>query len=949
MMIKAELPAGLGGKLIVAVAGQQGRPGCQPRGGNSGYLSFVPEDTAGTEVCEENGIYGIRKNGTDLCTAASGSFLYAVGDAMLFEKGPDAFLHGQESRYPMLAARQADCEESVYFLLTTEPADNPWLSDFALKAEALFGDGIAYYREIAETIQVETPEPCLDSAIAAQMVALDASWDAPVVCHGPIAWHNGQSGWRGMYGFVTAGWNERVRENVRQYRKTQQENGRIENYPTGDQRYNMGEVLVDELLQYWLWSGDNEFFEQGAYDFVAGHLRFQDACIRVQGTNLYENWLDAWNTDNKWNNGGPGSIATAYTWHACAIMASLAKALGKEEDALYYADKAEDIKREMKETLWCPAKGVYAEYKDIFGYARLHDAPDLSSIYTPIDLGITDEMEAYQMLRYSDYAIDSIEKDGCEFKYSSNWLPLFYSSCGLFAEEVLNHALAWFRAGWREKGLRQYMACVIPLVNGRGAGPGACAHTMNDRLENTGHIDFADTAAQYSRTAVEGIFGIAMMRPFGKVRIMPGFSPEWKNASIRTSYISYSFRLQGETEEYDVQIPVPLRIEMRVPARSAKVLSVTVNGEKVSYRVNRFVCFETEPLTEAAVQIVYGATPPAGVEGAQTAQTGAAYRLHGDGVVLRLLDPQGIIAEMPKLPCAEPELVLGNKRGHHTFFAEVKKEDMTAILPVDVLIVDSAEEREQTGALGEVLHEREVCYHTVSLEEYTNQNLRTLHAGSYDLTWQGDGHFTLPNFYFVSDTPRTVTSTGRSWWEDQGRGKNGVPEYLDLPERGGIYETDRGIPFLLSSWEAGKKNAVFVSLYNQFPDRIYLPVQAYGEKVYFMVCASTNSMQSRIENARLIVHLEDGTREELPLVNPEQIDDWLCYQESHDGNWEKGARAYSYAQNGFSQFFGEKAHANILAVDLHENRHVEGIEMICFSNEVMVGLLGVTVAERLEA
>ena len=70
----------------------------------------------------------------------------------------------------------------------------------------------------------------------------------------------------------------------------------------------MNEVLIDELLYYWQWTGDDEFIAE-AYEFVKGHLQSQDSEIRVPGTNLYENFLNAWNTDNKWTTG-----ISVYVW-----------------------------------------------------------------------------------------------------------------------------------------------------------------------------------------------------------------------------------------------------------------------------------------------------------------------------------------------------------------------------------------------------------------------------------------------------------------------------------------------------------------------------------------------------------------------------------------------------------------------------------------------------------
>ena len=71
-------------------------------------------------------------------------------------------------------------------------------------------------------------------------------------------------------------------------------------------------------------------------------------------------------------------------------------------------------------------------------------------------------------------------------------------------------------------------------------------------------------------------------------------------------------------------------------------------------------------------------------------------------------------------------------------------------------------------------------------------------------------------------------------------------------------------------------NACFTSLWKNCPPRATVPVNARGRKVYFLVAASTSPMQSQIENARITVSLAGGGNRVLPLVNPQNLDDWLC-------------------------------------------------------------------------
>ena len=45
---------------------------------------------------------------------------------------------------------------------------------------------------VAETIKIDTPDPYINSAMRAQVMAMDNIWDNPVITHGAIGWHNGQ-------------------------------------------------------------------------------------------------------------------------------------------------------------------------------------------------------------------------------------------------------------------------------------------------------------------------------------------------------------------------------------------------------------------------------------------------------------------------------------------------------------------------------------------------------------------------------------------------------------------------------------------------------------------------------------------------------------------------------------------------------------------------------------
>jgi hypothetical protein len=71
-----------------------------------------------------------------------------------------------------------------------------------------------HFRELRERVLVRTPDPFIDAAVGALNIAADAVWDEPqnVVMHGAIAWRARLLGWRGAYAMDALGWHERARQ-----------------------------------------------------------------------------------------------------------------------------------------------------------------------------------------------------------------------------------------------------------------------------------------------------------------------------------------------------------------------------------------------------------------------------------------------------------------------------------------------------------------------------------------------------------------------------------------------------------------------------------------------------------------------------------------------------------------------------------------------------------------
>src|SRR5690606_13045220 len=77
----------------------------------------------------------------------------------------------------------------------------------------------------------------------------------------------------------------------------------------------------------------------------------------------------------------------------------------------------------------------------------------------------------------------------------------------------------------------------------------------------------------------------------------------------------------------------------------------------------------------------------------------------------------------------------------------------------------------------------------------------------------------------------------------------------------------QGVPFSTPGDEGD--NVAFVSLWDNYPDSVCIPLRGKASHIYFLAAGSTNHMQSRIDNGAIRVDYADGSSETLWLRNPE--------------------------------------------------------------------------------
>ena len=93
----------------------------------------------------------------------------------------------------------------------------------------------------------------------------------------------------------------------------------------------------------------------------------------------------------------------------------------------------------------------------------------------------------------------------------------------------------------------------------------------------------------------------------------------------------------------------------------------------------------------------------------------------------------------------------------------------------------------------------------------------------------------------------------------------------------------------------------------------------------------TNPMQSRVENGRFTLKYTDGTAQEVSLVNPTNFDDWL--------------NASLQTENE-TAYFSDYNHGIVQRIALDSSKELESLVVRAVANEVIVGIIGVSVRRR---
>lgn len=808
-------------------------------------------------------------------------------------------------------------------------------------------------------MKIDTPDEYLNAVAMASLKAVDGSWIAPVFLHGCMQWNNKYPGWRTIFGGTMYGWHDRVFDEAQyyidsqikdsnkqqakadeQYLLTKQETGSVY-YGKGrisrDQSfYNMQSQFFDQLIEEYRWNNSPEYVAilRPALEL---HLKWQEVCFDPDGDGLYESYINTWPTDSQWYNGGGSAEETSYAYKGHKAAYDMAIAVGDSATAIYHQSMMEKIKTGFQSLLWIRNKGYSGAYKEQGGYQRVHENPWLYSIFLPIDAGLTSELQNIESLYYTEWALqnDKVSNEG-RMVWTSNWMPAVWSVRELWPGDNYHLAYAYMKSGLSEGGWDILKGTMLNL---------AFNHTVPGNLGGQqGGIDFGDCIHPFARTLVSGLFGYMPDYPNEKVSFEPAFPVEWDHASIELPDFKLDFKNNGGEITYKLELAKAAKLELEIPVRCSGVKQVLVNGKAAAYELRPMpgktaVIVKTAKTAKADIVIRYDAIPIEAETTEMECNTKSSQNIEFDGKIQAIFDPQGIM-DVYDIQRNKADIHFNDNAGYHTMVMNVNVGTVPQLKVVRVRLNDTDRMRYDSIMNMKGVTLNSFTWKPVDLSVHFNADVRSIYKQAY---W--------------SPRPNTVSvrigTDGYSPWTFPHWNSKAPEISLEKVEsmlENGMLNVPQGVPF---KWNSFDNNIAFVSLWDNFPDCVEIPVNDSGKAICFLVCGSTNMMQCEIANAEIELIYEDGNRDVMELVPP--VNYWnLCPIQPKPAAAGQISRAYYDSEiDRFSMpkefpcvvSLGKNCNAMVLPRKLREGVKVEKILLRCLSQEVVVGLMGVSISK----
>ncbi|SFU90525.1 DUF4450 domain-containing protein [Pseudoduganella namucuonensis] len=834
---------------------------------------------------------------------------------------------------------------------------------------ARFADALRHFERLRGRVRIDTPDPYLNAAMGALNVAADAVWDEEqgAIMHGAIAWRTKLLGWRGPYALDALGWHERARRNLGEWTARQNtapvpertapadeksnlarnEAGLHTNGDMSKSHYDMNIGFIDVMLRHLLWTGDVEY-ARSVWPVLERHLAWERRLFRreygLDKLPLYEGYAAIWASDDLYYNGGGATHASAYNaWHN-HMAARIAAMTGK--DPKPYRDEAARIGRAMRQYLWMPERGAFAEYRDLLGGQLPHPSYGLWSFYHTLDSKVPNRLEAARMALDLERHLRPIPIQGpgvpADRPYrvlpSTNWMPYSWSINNVVMGEVLHTALASWQAGRADSAFELAKGALLASLY-MGISPGNIG-SMNylDVYRREAQRDFADGSGVMARTLVEGLFGVRPDALAGELLVRPGFPREWDHASLRHPSVALAFRRDGRREHWTVEQPAAKfgRLVLELPASGDRVVSVLADGKPVRWSVSADEVFAPR----LRIELPFG----------------------GKSEVMIQWSGRAIGAHAPAFSrLGERDGFQRVSQGAFTWWRAAGEREASAGAGARADAGPGARTIARGGARADARtiargDTRAAC--TLEAAPWTKgPPVRSRHV---DLgPWFNDRVTELfkPGKYLSPRSPHvslSLPSQGIGAWA----GHVNAMAVIDdggLRAQGGTLRLPNGLSFATPA-APGTPNVLFTSQWDNYPKRAVVPLRGRAGRMYLLMAGSSNFMQSRMDNGEVLVTYTDGTRDRLALRNPESwwpieqdyfIDDYqfpYCGQLPVRVDLKTAKTRVLDPATLPGTLLGkiDGGSGTVMEMWLDRNKSLRSLELRTLGNDVVIGLMGVT-------
>jgi hypothetical protein len=870
----------------------------------------------------------------------------------------DIEINSEEPGFRGIFPEKASDDHCLSFILG---ADDTIHCHTGLEAKNDWDNAQSKLEELVGRIKINTPDANLNAMARASLVAVNGSWYPPVFVHGCMLWNARFPGWRTIFGGTMYGWHDRVLAEAKFYIDSQVKKSdkkvakadpktlMTEQHPDSrfyglgrilkDQNfYDMQSQFFDQLIEEYRWTADPELVKI-LREALELHLEWIRDCFDPDGDGVYESYMNSWPTDSQWYNGGGTAEETSYAYRGHLAARDMARNAGDKRSESFHNLMIEKIRKGFFDKLWISNKGHAGAYREQGGHERLHEDPCLYSIFLPVDANLTSPLQAIESVYYTEWALqnDTLPIGGRQV-WGSNWVPGIWSIREKWPGDNYHLALSYFQAGLPQDAW--------DIMRGTYLHTAFNHHTPGNLGGHQGGTDFGDCVHTFSRTLVEGLFGFKPDYPNGKVELFPQFPKDWNYASVELPDVKIAFERKNTMIHYSFELKKEANLFLKLPVQCSNIKNVTVEGAKASWELEPGIgCSIVKIKLKNAKKVNLSIEQqdelpyykPVFVEG----NVGEKISLKAvNAKIISVEDPQQSI-DYEIIQKGILQAVLARNKGYHTVVARVLVGKSPQYRVFRIKINDPAGDAKEAARYLKTVPEK-ANWECIDIAPLYNADITTIYKQSYlsprpntvSLRLGTDGYSPWTFWHWKSTPPEIKTDQVKHLMKD---GKKLV--------------TPQGVPFI---WNDGDRTVAFTSMWDNYPVKIDFPVNKTGKAIYFLVSGSTNVMQCQIANALIRLNYANGKTDSLALVPPVNYWNLSTITASATSPGQDSRNDYLSETDKFCMprelpqvvQLGENCRAMLLNLKLLNNVELKSITLETLSQEVVVGLIGVTLLKN---